>query len=226
MRNANRDDLAAHQTRKSIAIRLESFADELVRLANTTKQSSLAREFSSVADDIKYGEPLTAANLEPFGHYLKDLVDRFEHLATTAEQKDLAASFREFASEIAGHAVKDAFQRPLVNQLADEINKAMTTGSSNGVPFARLSKEGKEEFLSFAIDWTDYVNQGLAIEDDKTYQGIGRIIENALAGKPSEEWMGGPDPPALRLKDLLNRQNDQPARATEKEKDRDFDLER
>jgi hypothetical protein len=126
---------------------------------------------------------------------MKGYCDGFEKLARTPEQKTLAASFREFIYEVTSPAVKDAFQRPLVNGLVEEIKEAMAHGSTNGVPFARLSQEGKEEFLSFIIDWTDYLNRGLevGIGDEKTCESIQCIIENAIAGKPSEHWIGQPE---------------------------------
>src|SRR5207248_5186362 len=53
--------------------------------------------------------------------------DRFVGAAT--------AAFREFTREVSSPAVKEIFQRPLVNELVEDI-KAWMAGSSNGVPFA------------------------------------------------------------------------------------------
>jgi hypothetical protein len=121
---------------------------------------------------------------------------RLEKLARTPEEKELVASFREFIDEMTSPAVRDAFQRPLMNGLVEEIKGVMAEGLSNGVPFARLSQAEKEEFLSIAIDWTDYVNRGLIVGSahENTYDGIQRIVEHAVAGKPSEQWIGQPDP--------------------------------
>jgi hypothetical protein len=197
MKKSSYDELAAHQTRESIKIRLESFSDEFERLARTAKQGVLAERFKVVVHDKDTSTvPMIAADLEPLADWMKGYADGFEELARTPEQKKLAASFREFIHEVTSPAVKDAFQRPLVNELVEEIKGAMADGSSNGVPFARLSQEGKEEFLSVVIDWTDYINRGLivCIGDEKTYEGIHRIIENAIAGKPSKHWMCQPEP--------------------------------
>jgi hypothetical protein len=202
MGNAKLDDLFAHQTGESIMIRLESFADEFERVERTAKQGVLAESFKNAVHDIAKDGPLSAAHLEQLGDWLNGYVDGFERLASTSEQKELVASFSEFAKEITGPAVKDVFQKALVNELADEITMAMAEGSSNGVPFARLSREGKEEFLSDAIDWTDYIDRGLEVSigdettyediagiDQTRYEGIACIIDNAIAGKPSEQWM-------------------------------------
>src|SRR5262249_23010959 len=76
---------------------------------------------------------------------------------------------------------------PLVNALVEDI-KAWMGGKSNGVPFDQLSPEGKWELLGIGVDWTDYINRGLDVGRD-TAGNIGRIIENAIAGKPTDQWM-------------------------------------
>jgi len=52
---------------------------------------------------------------------------------------------------------------------------------------------------------------------------IGRIIDNAIARKPCEQWMGRTDLPALTLEDLLKQGSDQLAQSPEKVKDRDIE---
>jgi hypothetical protein len=202
------DALLAHQTGESILIRLEAFGDEFERLAKTAKQGVLAERFNVAVSDFAKGGPVTAADLEPLGKWLKGQGERFEALARTPEQEKLAASLREFISEINSAAVKEAFQTPMANELVEEIKEAMAEGSSGGVPFARLSQEGKQEFLSYVIDWTDFINRGLevSIGDEKTYQGIGRIIDNAIAGKPCEQWLGGTEPAAKHIEASSNGQ--------------------
>jgi len=227
MKKSLYDELAAHQTGESIKSRMESFGDEFERLARTEEQVILAERFKSAthASDIAT-VPLIAADLEPLADWMKGYGNGFEKLARTTEQKKLVASFKEFIHEVASPAVKDVFQRPLVNELVEEIFGAMAERSSNGVPFARLSQEGKEEFLSVIIDWTDYINRGLivSIGDEKTYEGIHHIVENAIAGKPSEQWLGRTNPLALTLEDLLNHRIDQSTKSPKK--DKHWDIER
>jgi hypothetical protein len=222
MRNANHDDLVAHQARESIVIRMESFGDELERLASTAEQGAVAEGFRSAVQEVVQAGPLTAAELEPLGEWLKGYGDQFEQLARTAEQKQLAAAFREFAAEITSPPVKDVFQKPLVNELIGEIMSSLADGHSNGIPLAWLSDEDKREFLLVMIDWTDYINRGLDLESD-TAAHIDRIIDNAIAGKSCDQWMGRTNPLALGMEDLLNHRSDQPAKAPEKEKHRDIE---
>lgn len=200
MKKPSYDELAAHQTRESIVIRMQSFKDEFERLARTAREVSLVDQFKGAihAEDIAT-VPWIAADLEPLAEWMKGYGDGFEELAQTPEQKNLAGSFRKFIDEITSPEVRDVFQRPLLNELVEEIKGAMANGSSNGVPFGRLLKEGKEEFLSVVIDWTDYINRGLivCVGDEKTCESIHRIIENAIAGKPSERWIGQ-SPPLTR----------------------------
>jgi hypothetical protein len=87
-------------------------------------------------------------------------------------------------------AVREAFQRPLLNELVADI-QAWMQGSSNGVPFASLSPEGKRELLGVGIDWTDYIDRGLTFETEETWRGIEAIIDNAVAGKPADQWLPG-----------------------------------
>jgi hypothetical protein len=221
MRKATRDDLAAHQTRESIMTRLESFGDEFGRLASTAKQGAQAERFSNAAHEVAQ-VPLTAAELQPLAEWLKGNGDQFEEQATTPEQKKLVAAFRGFIAEVNGPAVRDAFQRPLVNALVEDIKSAMADGHSNGIPLAWLSGEDKKEFLAVVIDWTDYINRGLDLEPD-TAAHIDRIIDNAVAGKPCEQWMGRAGPPTLKLEDLRNHRSDQSAKAPEKENHRDIE---
>jgi hypothetical protein len=221
MKNPTLDDLSAQQARESIMIRLEAFADEFERVAATAKQRHLAGRFTAAVSEIPKGGPLTAAGLEPLGEWLKGYGDGFEELARTSEQKELATSFRKFvAQEVTNPEVNEVFQRPLRKELIDEISTAMAHGVNNGVPFAGLSKEGKKEFLSVVIDWTDYINRGLEVGRKKTCVGIARIVDNAIAGKPSEEWMGRPAPLAESYEKVLNRQAHQIAKTPEKGKDR------
>jgi hypothetical protein len=221
MRNAKYDDLVAHQTSESIVIRMESFGDEFERLASTAKQGAVAARFKDAVHEVAE-VPLTAAELQPLGEWLKGYGEQFEQLARTPEQEKLVASFRGFIAEIAGLAVKDIFQKPLVGGLIEEIKSAMADGHSNGIPLAWLSDEDRREFLGMAIDWTDYIDRGLDLEPD-TAAHIERIIDNAIAGKPSEQWIGRTDPPALTLEDLRNHRADQPAKAPERAKDRDIE---
>jgi hypothetical protein len=219
MRNARYDDLVAQQTRESIATRMESFADEFQRVARTAKQGALAESFSLSVHGVVARNPLTAADLEPLAQWLSSNGDQFEQLARTTEQKELVASFRGFIAEITGPAVKDALQSPLVNALVDEIKSGLAEGHTNGIPIAWLSDADKKEFLSIAIDWTDYINRGLDLRRD-TAAHIDCIIDNAIAEKPCEQWMGRADPVAERFEELLNRPSDQAATAMEKEKQR------
>lgn len=192
-----RDELLFHETRRSIMNRLKSFAGEFERLAETAKQGVQAERFKVAVQDIANDYPLTAADFSRhinFPGWLRREARRFEQLATTPAQKAMAASFREFAKDVSSPAVKDAFQRPLVNHLVEDI-KAWMAGSSDGVPFAQLSHEGKRELLGVGIDWTDYINRGLAIETKETWMGIGAIIDNAIAGKPSDQWIPGAQNP-------------------------------
>jgi len=145
MGNPNLDELFAHQTGESIMIRLESFSDEFQRVARTDEQGVLAERFKNAVHDIAKGGPLTAADLKWLGKWIKGYIDGFEQLARTSEQRELASSFREFAKEITGTAVREILQKPLVNELVDEIKAAMTIGVTDGVPFARLSKEAASD---------------------------------------------------------------------------------
>jgi len=219
MKKSALDDLAAQQTRESIAIRMEAFADEFERLASTAKQVALAESFSLSVHGIVARNPLTAADLEPLGKWLSGNGDQFEQMAKSPEQKQLAASFRGFIAEIGSQAVKDVLQRPLVNRLVADIQWELAEGASNGIPFAWLSHEDKKAYLVAAIDWTDCLDRGLELEPD-TAARIDRITENAIAGKPCKEWMGRTDSLAERFRGLLNLPPDQPARTPEKEKDR------
>lgn len=207
---------------ESIRNRLVSFGESLQHVARAADQRDFAEQFHVAVRDFAKGEPVNAADLEPLGDWLKEQGERFEALARTQQQKELAASLREFINEITSPAVYDAFQRPLVNELVNDIKMAMTEGSSNDVPFAQMSKEGKEEFLSFAIDWTDYINRGLSvgIKGEETYKGIDRIIQNAIAGRPSEQWMEPPKPAGERYEEMLNRHAGKATKATEREADR------
>jgi hypothetical protein len=192
MKNAKHHDLAAQQTRESIAIRMESFGDEFVRLAHTAGQGALAARFSDAVGEI-VSLPLTAADLQPLGEWLKGYGAEFEQAARTAGQKQLAASFMEFSAEVSGPEVREVFQRPLVNALIEEITSALADGHSNGVPVAWLSDADRKEYLGVVIDWTDYIDRGLDLERD-TAGHIERIVDNAIAGKPCEQWMGRCDP--------------------------------
>jgi len=123
MRNAKHDDLVAQQTRESIAIRMQSFGDEFERLASTATQSALATRFNDSAQEV-VRVPLTAAELQPLGEWLNGNRVQFEMVAKTTDQKQLVASFKEFIAEIDSTAVKAVFQRPLVNELVEEIELA------------------------------------------------------------------------------------------------------
>jgi hypothetical protein len=221
MRDATRDDLVAHQARESIMIRMESFGDEFERVARTVEQGVMAERFKNDVHDFAKGGPVTAADLGQLGEWLKEYSDQFVQLAGTAEQKKLAASFKEFVAEVASPETKEVFQRPLVNGLIEEITSALANGHSNGIPVAWLSDEDKRESLEIIIDWTDYINRGLDLERDMAGH-IERIIDNAIAGKPSEQWMGRSDPLAERFGEMLNCPADETAKAPEKAKDRDM----
>jgi hypothetical protein len=190
-------------------------------VARTAEQGVLAERFNNAVHEIAKLGPLIAPDLEPIGDWIKVYVDGFEQLASTAEQKELASSFGEFAREITGPAYREAFQRPLVNELIDDMKMAMADGSSNGVPFAQLSREQKLEFLSLIIDWMDYINRGLivSIGDENTCDGIGRIINRAIAGKPSEKWMGLADSLGELFGAIPNRESNQKVKSADKEKD-------
>jgi hypothetical protein len=218
MKNSKYDDLVAHQTSQSIVMRMEFFGDEFQRLASTAKQGAVAERFKDAVHEV-VEVPLTAAELQPLAEWLKDYGDQFEQQARTPEQKMWVASFRGFITEITGPAVKDIFQKPLVNELIEEIESEMAYGHSNGIPLAWLSGEDKREFLGVTIGWTSYIDRGLALEPD-TAAHIERIIDNAIAGKPSEQWIGRTDLPTLGLEDLLNYRSSQPAKAPEKANDR------
>jgi hypothetical protein len=200
MRNAKRDELAAQQTQESIAIRMESFGDEFDRLASTAGQGALAARFKDGVHDV-VSVPLTAADLQPIGEWLKGYGEQFELLAKTADQKKLAASFLEFVAEISSPEVKEVFQRPLVNELVEEITSALADGHSNGIPLAWLSDADKVEYLEMVIDWTDYINRGLDLKEDMA-EHIRGIVDNAIAGKPCEQWVGQAGP--LDLAALFN----------------------
>jgi hypothetical protein len=188
-----RDELLLHQTREWIVGGLEAFADELERLAKTPKQGVQADRFQAAVQDLAAGGPLTAADFSGhtnFPGWLQCHAARFQELATTAPQQSLATSFRDFARQMSSPEMQDIFQRPLVNELVEDL-QAWMQGSSNGVPFASLSREGKRELLGVGIDWTDYLNRGLAVETKETSRGIAAIIDNAIAGKPSDQWLDG-----------------------------------
>jgi hypothetical protein len=192
-----RDERLMQQARESITTRLESFGQEFDRLAETAGQGVQAERFRMAVRHLAESGPLTAADFSgptDFPGWLKMHGDRFEELATTPAQKELVASFREFTREAGSEAVKETFQRPLVNELVEDI-KAWMQGSSNGVPFDSLPPEGKKELLSLGIDWTDYINRGLAVETGETWMGIDVIIDNAVAGKSAEQWMEGAQGP-------------------------------
>jgi hypothetical protein len=194
----HRDKWLFHHTRKWIMARMKWFAQEFERRAETAKQGVQAERFKVAVQDIAEGDPPTAADFgraPNFPGWLKRHAGRFEELATTPPQKELAASFRQFAREVGSPAVKEIFQKPLVNELVQDI-KAWMGGSSNGVPFAKLSHEGKREYLGVGIDWTDYINRGLAIETKETWRGIDAIIDNVIAGKPTDQWVDGTGPKA------------------------------
>jgi hypothetical protein len=186
-----RDQELFEQTRDSIMTRLVSFAQEFERLAETALQGIQAERFKVAVRDLIEGEPLTAADFSlvtNFAGWLQGHGDRFAELATTPAQQALAASFREFTREVGGPAVREAFQRPLLNELVEDI-QAWMQGSSHGVPFASLSPEGKRELLGVGIDWTDYIDRGLTFETAETWRGIEAIIDNAIAGKPADQWL-------------------------------------
>jgi hypothetical protein len=188
-----RDERLMQRAQAIIMMRLEWFAQEFERLAETAKQGVQAEHFKEAVADIAGGGPLTAAGFSRYTNFpgwLKDHAERFEQLAATQPQKALAASFRDFTRAAGSAAVKDIFQQPLVNELVEDI-KAWMEGSSNGVPFASLSPEGKRELVGIGVDWTDYINRGLAVGTKETWMGIEAIIDNAIAGKPSEQWMAG-----------------------------------
>lgn len=220
MRNAKHDDLVAQQTREYIAIRMESFAVEFKRLASTANLGALAERFSNAVHDV-VSVPLTAADVQPLGEWLKGYGEQFEQLASTADQKELVASFKGFSADVTGPAIKELFQRPLVNELVEEMKSALADGHSNGIPIAWLSDADRKEYLGVVIDWTDYINRGLELEPD-TAAHIERIIENAVARKPCKELIGLADL-AQGFDDRLSRQSAQPAIAPEKDKDRGID---
>src|SRR5262249_38454937 len=132
------------ETRDWIMARLVSFALEFESLAETARQGVLAERFKVAVQSFAKGRPGTAADLSPdnfnFPDWLKGDADRFEKVATTPAQKELAGLLREFAREVGSPAVKEIFQRPLVNALVEDI-KAWMGGKSNGVPFDQLSPE-------------------------------------------------------------------------------------
>ncbi len=195
-----RDKRLMQRAQAIIMMRLEWFAQEFECLAETAKQGLQADHFKAAVEDIAEGGPLTAADFSRhtnFPGWLKGHADRFDELATTQPQKALAASFRDFSRAAASAAVKDIFRRPLVNELVEDI-KTWMEGSSNGVPFASLSPEEKREHLGVGVDWTDYINRGLAVGTKETWMGIEAIIDNAIAGKPSEQWMAGAEGQAAR----------------------------
>jgi hypothetical protein len=219
MKNENHDELVAQQTRESIATRMEAFADEFLRLARLPRQAAVAESFSHSVHGIVARHPLTAADLEPLGKWLSGNADQFEQLAKTSEQKELAAAFRGFIREITSREVKDAFQRPLVNELVLDVEWEMAEGADNGVPFAHLSREDKKAYLAVAIDWSDYLDRGLGLEADRAAH-IDRIIENVIAGKPREEWMGRNESLREKLAGMLDVRSDRVAKAAERQNDR------
>ena len=197
MKKSPTDDVSAQEMRNSVVIRLKAFSDEFERLARTARQGILAGRFGYAVNDEEIAPvPLIAADLEPLAEWMKGYGDGFAKLARTPQEKKLVASFREFIDELTSPAIIDAFQRPLVNGLVAEMKSVMARGSSEGVPFASLTQEGKQAFLSSVIDWTEYIDRGLIVGsgDEHSGDGIQRIIDNAIAGKPSEQWMGQPDP--------------------------------
>jgi len=212
MKNPSLDELTAYQTHKSIIVRMEAFGDEFERVARTAKQGVLAERFKVAVSEIVSDRLLTVDFLEGMGEWLEDCGDGLEEVARTPEQKQLVASFREFIAEVKSPQVKEVFQRPLRNRLVEEIKAAMVEGSSNGVSYAELPQEGQKDFLAVAIDWTDYINRGLEIDGEKTALGIQRIIDNAIAGKPSEQWFGRTGPLAESYEDVLNRHANQMAK--------------
>jgi len=219
MNNLKLADLKAHQTSEWIITRLESFGHEFERLARTAKQTGLAERFNNTVHDIAEARPLTAADHEPLWASLQDYGNRFEQLARTPEQKQLAAAFGGFIKEVAGPPVKDAFQKPLVNELIEELKAVMREGSSNRIPFSTLSLQGKKELLSVAVDWTNYFNRGLSLsgENETTRDGIERIIENAVAGNPSVKWMERAELLPMKLEEILDCQSTQHVKPAEKE---------
>ncbi len=221
MRNRSLADLLTHQTRESLAIRMESFADAFERLASTANQFAQADSYGQAVHKVAK-VPLTAAELPSLAAWLKSNCDKFEQTATTTEQKEQVAAFKEFIAEVSGPAVSDAFQRPLVNALVEDIQSALADGHRNGFPLAWLSDEDKRDYLATVIDWTDYINRGLDLGPD-TAAHIDRIIDNAVSGKPAENWMGRTDQAADKFEEMLNRQPDQPANVQGKGKHRDLE---
>jgi hypothetical protein len=222
MAKSTRDDLAAHLTRESIATRMEAFADEFVRLARTAEQRELAERFSH-AVDLVTDHPLGAAEIGQLGEWLSDTCDHAEQVAMTREQKELVASFRTFVGEVTSCEVKDVFQRPLVNQLLDVMEWEMEEGHVNGIPLAHLSPEDRKGYMAGAIDWIDYLDRGLELEADRAAH-IGRIIDNAISGKPRWQRMGPSEPPALGLGELRNHASDRMAVTPEMENDLDMEM--
>jgi hypothetical protein len=222
MRNAQHDNLVAHQTRESIMTRMESFGDAFERAATTAQQDVIAERYKDDVHDFAESGPVTAADLEQLGKWLKHYGDQFAQLVTTPEQKMLAVSFEEFVADVASPEIKEALHRPLVNELVEEITSVMANGRSNGIPFASLSRAEQTEFLEMIIDWTDYINRGLDLEPDAA-EHIRCITDNALSGKPCEQWMGRTDPLALSLDDLRHHRSDQAAKTPEKTTDRDIE---
>ncbi len=183
------------QTRQALTTRLQWFAGEFGRLAKTAGQGVQAERFRVAVNEMAEVNPLRATDLEPLQGWLKRQSDSFGLLATTPAQIELAASFRMFAAEATSPAVRAVFQKHYVNELVKEIEDWMG-GKSNGVPFASLSLEDKRGMLEMAVDWTHYINCGLEFGDGATSEDIRRIVDNAIAGKPSGQWVVGADPAA------------------------------
>ncbi|MBP3958384.1 hypothetical protein J8F10_24305 [Gemmata sp. G18] len=78
--------------------------------------------------------------------------------------------------------ITEADAKLLFQEAVAEVQGNMEGGRRDGVLYSDLDHDGKLELLSFAIDWTDYVNRGMS------EQTLNRIIENAVDGRPPERW--------------------------------------
>jgi hypothetical protein len=82
----------------------------------------------------------------------------------------------------------------LLREFADELKKGLAhgcqvvpkrDGSEERIRYEAMDYKTKVLFLTACVDFTDYVNRGMepAIGD--------RILDNVIAGKPSERWLDG-----------------------------------